>query len=214
MHPLFAITTAWCLFALVSASPGVEVKRDEIGSGCHWCSEGPWTTATECDSGEYWAVANSMRNPPENVTLDVTAFCSQFLRPLVTDTSVITETAGTTIQTSTSIWLTLFTPTSTAPTTTIPTGFLKMRSPHAAPEPTASPELRKPRADLAIQEYTVPEYLTDWYWYGRLDPGCSCIITSAAPSVHFSETSTTTLYDVTLSATVTETYTIWPKSKD
>jgi hypothetical protein len=51
---------------------------------------------------------------------------------------------------------------------------------------------------LGKRDFTVPDYLTDWYFYGRLDPGCSCIITSALPSIVTSSTTTSTSYHVTL----------------
>jgi hypothetical protein len=43
------LAALWCFFNFVNANFGVEVaevaKREEVGSGCAWCSEGPWTTA-------------------------------------------------------------------------------------------------------------------------------------------------------------------------
>lgn len=47
----------------------------------------------------------------------------------------------------------------------------------------------------------MPGYLEDWYYYGRLDPGCSCLITSAMPSLLLSATETTTAYDITAVST-------------
>jgi hypothetical protein len=50
---------------------------------------------------------------------------------------------------------------------------------------------------LKTQDFTVPQYLEDWYWYGRLEYGCSCIITQALPSLLVSATTTNTVYNFT-----------------
>ncbi|CZR66407.1 uncharacterized protein PAC_16308 [Phialocephala subalpina] len=78
------------------------------------------------------------------------------------------------------------------------------------PAPTKPPSANLVRVELEKKDFTVPDYLTAWYFYGRLDPGCSCIITSAGASIVISETTTMTSYKVTKSTTVTETYTIYP----
>ncbi|KAH9222123.1 hypothetical protein DL95DRAFT_455029 [Leptodontidium sp. 2 PMI_412] len=54
------------LASLSSAIPVVQndvEKRTEIGSGCTFCTPGPWVTSAACNSYEYFAVASSMKNP-------------------------------------------------------------------------------------------------------------------------------------------------------
>ncbi len=61
----------------------------------------------------------------------------------------------------------------------------------ALPTITPSPKLEAGQ-ELKARDFTVPQYLEDWYFYGRIDPACSCIITSAAPSILIEETDTVT----------------------
>ena len=42
------------------------------------------------------------------------------------------------------------------------------------------------------RDFTVPDFMVPWPYYGRIDPGCSCIITSANPHVPFSAVETDT----------------------
>ncbi|KAG9229198.1 hypothetical protein BJ875DRAFT_489142 [Amylocarpus encephaloides] len=194
---LLTLSALLCLFNLAAAIPHAKkdvAKRTAIGYGCSGCAPGPWLMNPACRTGEWYAVASSMKNPPATVMFDATAFCSEFLLPIMTSLSIVTVTGDTTISTSTDIRLTLFKPTQTQTT------------PHITPTP-------KPKIAVVSKpgEFTVPEYMEDWYYYGRLYPGCSCIITSASPSSLTSMTETTTLYSVTLSTTITETYTIYPK---
>lgn len=65
------------------------------------------------------------------------------------------------------------------------------------PAPSRTPGAKLEGVELDRKDFTVPDYLTAWYFYGRLDPGCSCIITSAGPSIVTSETTTMTSYKVT-----------------
>ncbi|RDL37224.1 uncharacterized protein BP5553_04657 [Venustampulla echinocandica] len=205
MRSFLALITLGCLSNPASAVPYAKdevVKRTEIGSGCSWCTPGPWKTDPACSTYEYSAVASSMRNPPSGISFDVTSFCSEFLRPLVTDISIIDITSGTTTSTSTVISLIMFTPTSTAPSTTT-TAMGMAPHPHGAapvsPVITASPKLGVAPA-IKKRDFTVPQYLEPWYFYGRLDPGCSCIITSALPSLRFSATETSTHYNITMAS--------------
>ncbi|TVY71234.1 hypothetical protein LSUE1_G008611 [Lachnellula suecica] len=81
-----------------------------------------------------------------------------------------------------------------------------------APIITPGPDFKEAAA-VEIKDFTVPDYLEGWYWYGRLVDGCSCIITSAAPSITISATETDTLYTYTTSTTFTSVYTIYPFAK-
>ncbi|KAH6716882.1 hypothetical protein BKA61DRAFT_733119 [Leptodontidium sp. MPI-SDFR-AT-0119] len=187
------------LASLSSAIPVVQndvEKRTEIGSGCTFCTPGPWVTSAACNSYEYFAVASSMKNPPDTIIFNATSFCSEFLRPLITQLLVVKVTSATTTSTSVVISLVYYTPPA------IKTPILStssLTSPQATPTITASP---KPNPGLAPaikkRSFTVPEYLEPWYFYGRLDPGCSCIITSADPSILISATETSTFYEYTV----------------
>ncbi|KAE8445970.1 hypothetical protein EG329_012609 [Mollisiaceae sp. DMI_Dod_QoI] len=148
---------------------------------------------------------------PASVTLDATAFCSEFLRPLVTQLSIINISGGTTTSTATVESLIYFSPTSTSTSTStsVSSASHSKSTTPAFPDVTALPKLEVAEA-IKKRDFTVPDYLTDWYFYGRIDPGCSCIITSAAESILISATLTSTHYRVTVSTTVTETYTIYP----
>jgi hypothetical protein len=64
------------------------------------------------------------------------------------------------------------------------------------PARTAAPIAE--RAALVKRDYTVPDYLTDWWYYGRLYPGCSCVISSAQPYSFTSYTETASVYNVTV----------------
>ncbi|KUJ09725.1 uncharacterized protein LY89DRAFT_740798 [Mollisia scopiformis] len=212
MKLLAILSALLCLFGTIGAGPfdnnGIE-KRDVTSSGCAWCSPGPWTFDVACSTGEYYAVASSIENPPASVILNATAFCSEFLRPLVTDLSIINATGGTTTSTSTAYSLIMFTPTTTS-SSMIMTSTAKPKSTVSAPPSITPLPMPQIAAALLKRDFTVPDYLTAWYYYGRLDPGCSCIITSALPSIVTSPTTTSTSYYVTLSTTITETYTIYP----
>ncbi|PVH86039.1 hypothetical protein DL98DRAFT_567904 [Cadophora sp. DSE1049] len=169
-------------------------------------------TAVACNSYEYYAVASSMRNPPDEIKFDATSFCSEFLRPLITDLSIVKVTSATTTSTSVVISLVYASPVTTK--TSIPAKTTSLSTPTTTSSPpliTTSPvPLPAPANALKKRSFTVPEYLEPWYFYGRLDPGCSCIITSADPSILISATETSTVYEFTVSTTVTEVYTIYP----
>lgn len=48
MNSYFALLTVGLLLGAVAGSPGAEVqfrKRDETGTGCNYCAEGPWAFA-------------------------------------------------------------------------------------------------------------------------------------------------------------------------
>ncbi|KAL2061783.1 hypothetical protein VTL71DRAFT_7161 [Oculimacula yallundae] len=169
-------------------------RRTETGSGCTFCTPGPWTTSVACNSYEYFAVASSMKNPPDTITFNATSFCSEFLRPLITQLSVVTVTSPITTSTSVDISLVYLTPlaTKTSPILTATASYSQ-----SAAMTTASPE-SNPALAVKKRNFTVPEYLEPWYFYGRLDPGCSCIITSASPSMLVSATETSTLYEYTV----------------
>lgn len=51
---------------------------------------------------------------------------------------------------------------------------------------------------LAKRDFTMPDFLEPWYYYGRIDPACSCIIKSANPPLHFSASKTDTVYNTTV----------------
>ncbi|KAG4429130.1 hypothetical protein IFR05_015384, partial [Cadophora sp. M221] len=104
------------LASLSSAAPVVQndvEKRTEIGSGCTFCTPGPWVTSAACNSYEYFAVASSMKNPPDTIIFNATSFCSEFLRPLITQLSVVKVTSATTTSTSVVISLVYYTPPAT-----------------------------------------------------------------------------------------------------
>jgi hypothetical protein len=65
-------------------------------------------------------------------------------------------------------------------------------------QPTAAPSPKSVAHALKKRDFTVPDYLTPWYYYGRIDPACSCIITSANPPLHFSAKETDTVYNTTI----------------
>lgn len=211
MKSFLALTT---LVSLSRPIRGMRYPRGDVAkgvvvsSGCQWCSPGPWTTDTACNTYEYSAVASSMRNPPASIAFDASAFCSEFLRPLTTQLSIINVVGETTTSTSSAEYFTMFTSTPTqAASTTIKQSARKTASapPHITPTAKLGvvPILEK-------RDFTVPDYLTAWYYYGRLDPACSCIITSASPSLLVSATETDTVYKYTVNTTITDTYTIYP----
>jgi len=68
----------------------------------------------------------------------------------------------------------------------------------AAPSVTASPPKFSVGKALGKRDFTVPDYMTPWYYYGRVDPACSCIITSANSPLHFSANETSTIYNTTI----------------
>jgi hypothetical protein len=137
------------------------------------------------------------------VKFDGSAFCSAYLRPIVSQVSTVTVTGPST---DTEYWQTTITsiPSTTAPKTTSKS----LRNPGPIPHPTisahptitASPKIaeRVDERGLQKRDYTVPDYLTGWWYYGRLDPGCSCIITSAMKSSFTSYTETASIYNVTV----------------
>ena len=47
MNSYLGLLMFWLSLGAVSGSPAVdvEVKRDEVGTGCQYCSEGPWAFA-------------------------------------------------------------------------------------------------------------------------------------------------------------------------
>ncbi|KAH7383682.1 hypothetical protein BKA64DRAFT_165279 [Cadophora sp. MPI-SDFR-AT-0126] len=199
---------------LASAIPVIHndvEKRTAVGEGCSYCTPGPWVTSAACNSYEYFAVASSMRNPPDQIKFDATSFCSEFLRPLITDLSIVKVTSPTTTSTSVVISLVYASPVTTKPSIPAKTTALSPTTQPAALITTSpATTLSAPANGLKKRSFTVPEYLEPWYFYGRLDPGCSCIITSADPSILISATETSTFYEFTVSTTVTEVYTIYP----
>jgi hypothetical protein len=66
------------------------------------------------------------------------------------------------------------------------------------PTITASPVKSSVAKALRKRDFTVPEYMTPWYYYGRIDPACSCIITSANLPLYFSANETDTIYNTTI----------------
>ncbi|KAG4418807.1 hypothetical protein IFR04_008089 [Cadophora malorum] len=201
--------------SLSSAIPLVQntvEKRTAIGEGCSYCTPGPWITSAACNSYEYFAVASSMRNPPDEIKFDATSFCSEFLRPLITDLLIVKVTSATTTSTSVIISLVYASPSTAKPSIPAKTNSLSTPTRESSPALiTTSPgPLTAPANAIKKRSFTVPEYLEPWYFYGRLDPGCSCIITSADPSIRVSATETSTFYNFTVSTTVTEVYTIYP----
>jgi hypothetical protein len=68
----------------------------------------------------------------------------------------------------------------------------------AAPSITASPVKSSVAKALGKRDFTVPDYMTPWYYYGRIDPACSCIITSANSPLYFSANETDTIYNTTI----------------
>lgn len=82
----------------------------------------------------------------------------------------------------------------------IMTSTAKPKSTGSTPPGTTTMPKLEIQSALRKRDFTVPDYLTDWYFYGRIDPGCSCIITSALPSIVTSSTTTSTSYHVTLAS--------------
>ena len=64
--------------------------------------------------------------------------------------------------------------------------------------PTAAPSPKSVAHALKKRDFTVPDYLTPWYYYGRIDPACSCIITSANSPLQFSAKETDIVYNTTI----------------
>jgi hypothetical protein len=71
------------------------------------------------------------------------------------------------------------------------------KSSSASPSVTLSPKTKSALA-LGKRDFTVPDYMTPWYYYGRIDPACSCIITTANSPLHFSAVETDTIYNTTI----------------
>ncbi|KAN0110868.1 hypothetical protein V8E51_007255 [Hyaloscypha variabilis] len=202
------------------ARRGGQDMEDVVGPGCTWCSSPlSWTTDQDCNTFEYSAVASSLRNPPANITFDATAFCSEFLKPLLTAVRTFNVMSSITTTTIEVEYIILFTLTSTAAPTITKIGMPGMSisaaastTSHsaAAPSITASPVKSSVAKALGKRDFTVPDYMTPWYYYGRIDPACSCIITSANSPLYFSANETDTIYNTTISLTTTGTYTIYP----
>ncbi|KAK0102942.1 hypothetical protein ONS95_000862 [Cadophora gregata] len=213
LPPLFAIAILLCTTISIPVVHNDVEKRTEVGEGCSYCKPGPWVTSAACNSYEYFAVASSMRNPPDDIKFDATSFCSEFLRPLITDLSIVEVTSATTTSTSVVISLVYASPETTKPSTPTKTSPPSSTATQTSSRPITTTSLTSivsPANYLKKRNFTVPEYLEPWYFYGRLDPGCSCIITSADPSILISATETSTIYQYTVSTTVTEVYTIYP----
>jgi hypothetical protein len=68
----------------------------------------------------------------------------------------------------------------------------------AAPSVTVSPSKFRLAKDLGKRDFTVPDYMNLWYYYDRVDPACSCIITSANSPLYFSANETDTIYNTTI----------------
>ncbi|KAE9372717.1 hypothetical protein N431DRAFT_457414 [Stipitochalara longipes BDJ] len=227
MKSLLTLAALLCLSNPIGALPpikrDVQNNEDIVGPGCTWCSVPlTWTTDQDCNTFEYSAVASSLRNPtirPANITFNATVFCSEFLKPLLTAVSTFNVTSRITTTTIEVEYLTLFTPTSTAtskamsmdmPGMGLSTVMSATKTSAAASSITVSPSKSSVTKALGKRDFTIPDYMTPWYYYGRVDPACSCIITSANSPLYFSANETDTIYNTTISVTTTATYTIYP----
>jgi hypothetical protein len=64
--------------------------------------------------------------------------------------------------------------------------------------PGVTPSSKSALAQLGKRDFTIPDFTTPWYYYGRIDPACSCIITSANSPLHFSAIETDIIYNTTI----------------